>query len=96
MPLIIGIRNWFRRRMADATLYVPADGGQTLGSTSWLWLVVFILLIPFVAVLVLVGLAYEVFVRIDGRLRETAIAWALSSAAAVALLLGLYIVFVSR
>lgn len=75
---------------------MPADGGYSLSSASWLWLVVFILLIPVVALLVLIGLIYELIMRIDGRRLGSTIAWALSSAAALALLLGLYVVFVPR
>lgn len=83
--------------MADASTagMAAADGGSSLSSASWLWLVVFIVLIPVIAVLVLIGLIYELVIRIDGRRLGATVEWGASTAAAVALLVGLYVVFIA-
>lgn len=98
MPLIRGIRAWFGRRMSDATTYASyaGDGGMALSAASWLWLVVLIILIPVIAVLVLIGLIYELVIRVDQRRLGSTVEWALSSAAGLVVLLGLYWVFVLR
>lgn len=73
-----------------------ADGGMSLSSASWLWLVVFIVLIPVIAVLVLIGLIYELVIRIDGRRLGSQAQWLLSSAAGILIVVGLYWVFLRR
>ncbi|MEP7378883.1 MAG: hypothetical protein ABI725_04900 [Chloroflexota bacterium] len=95
MPLINGIRAWFGRRMSDASSYgmAASDGGSSMGSASWLWLIVFIVALPVVAVLVVVGLIYEIVIRIDGRRVGNQVEWAISAAVAAALLAGAYWVF---
>ncbi len=96
MPLIRGIRDWFGRRMSDSTMYgtAAADGGASLSSASWLWLLAFIVLLPVVAVLLLIGLLYEIVIRIDRHRLGSFAEWAISTAAALALLVGLYVAFV--
>lgn len=98
MPLIRAIRKWFGRRLSDATMYgtTAADGGASMSIASQLWLMAFIVLIPVIAVLVLIGLMYELVIRVDGRRLDVFYEWALSSALALALLAGLFVVVVSR
>ncbi|MEP7158959.1 MAG: hypothetical protein ABI797_05995 [Chloroflexota bacterium] len=98
MPLIRGIRAWFDRRMSDASMagMAAADGGASLSSASWLWLIVFIILVPVIAVLVLIGLIYEIVIRIDQHRLGPQVEWLLSSAAGILIVVGLYWVFLRR
>jgi hypothetical protein len=98
MPLIRGIRAWFSRRLDDNTMLATsaADGGASLGSASWLWFIALVVFIPVLAVLVLIGLIYELVIRIDGKRLGSTVEWAVSSALAIALLVGAYWVFLRR
>jgi len=82
--------------MSDASTYgmAAADGGAYLGSASWLLLIVFVVLLPVIAVLVLIGLIYELVIRVDGHRLNRVIEWAISTVAALALLAGLFVVIV--
>lgn len=98
MPLIRGIGAWFARRLNDSTMLATsaADGGSSLGALSWLWFIAFIVFVPVLVVLVLIGLIYELVIRIDGHRLSKAVEWAISSASAVALVVGAYWVFIRR
>jgi len=98
MPVIRGIRAWFGRRMSDASMYgmAAADGGTSMGSASWLWLIAFIVALPLIAVLVLIGLIYELVIRADRHALGKTTEWVVSSGLAIALLIGVYWVLVRR
>jgi hypothetical protein len=76
--------------MADASMtgMAAADGGMSLGSVSSLWLVVFALLLPIIALMVLIGLLYEVVIRVAGRRLPGWLDWLLAGAAGVAIVVG--------
>ena len=81
--------------MNDSTMLATsaADGGASLGAASWLWFIAFVVAIPVLAVLVLIGLIYELVIRLDRHRLGKAVEWAISSASAAALLVGAYWVF---
>ncbi|MEA2677887.1 MAG: hypothetical protein QOJ81_2028 [Chloroflexota bacterium] len=68
-------------------------GVYSQGMGTWLWMIVFIVTLPVIALLVLIGLIYELVIQLDGHRLGTAVEWAISSASAVALLVGAYWVF---
>lgn len=91
MPLIRAIRRSFGRRGQDMDAYgsEPQFGTYSQGNAWWLWLVAFIVLLPLVAFLVVVGLLYELVIRLDrGRRLPAAVVWLISSAAALAIVVG--------
>src|SRR5688500_7750837 len=96
MPLIRGIFAWFTRRLNDSTMLATsgADGGASLGAASWLWFLAFVVFLPVLVVLVLIGLIYEIVIRLDQRRLSKGAEWAISAATAVALLVGAYWVFI--
>ena len=96
MPLLRAIGAWFDRRVRDAEIYgtVAADGGMSQGAMVWVWFLIFIMALPLLAFLGLIGLIYEVIIRLDeGRLGK-AIEWAVSSAVALLVVFGFYWVYV--
>jgi phosphotransferase system glucose/maltose/N-acetylglucosamine-specific IIC component len=94
MPLIKTMRAWIGRRINDTETYYPT--GQI--ENNWtvkqagplLWLLIFILALPVIALLVLIGVVYEAVIRVDARRRLGASTrWAISSAVGIVLAVGI-------
>ena len=102
MPLIRAIGRFFNRRMS---VDVPSEqysdliraearadlggGAGSLGASGMVWAVIMLIALPLIAVLVLIGLLYELLIRVArGRLPHWA-DWLLASAASVALVVGI-------
>ena len=89
MPLIRALHGWDNRRMAVAETSYPT--GQ-LEQTGWMalasgpiWLVLLLVALPVIAAIVLIGLVYEVVVRLDGGTRiPEFLRWAVASVIALA------------
>jgi hypothetical protein len=97
MPLIRALRAWFGRRLEVNEPYQPTPPGMGQQLAPIVWLVVIAFALPLILLLILVGFAYELVVRIDpaGRL-GTPLHWASSAAFGIVLAVGVTALILER
>lgn len=97
MPLIRAMRGFFGRRMTVHETYYPSGRMEHTGmgaqATQLTWLLIVIIALPLIATLILIGLFYELLLRLDPRRwLDNRLRWAVSGTLGVLVAAGLTIV----
>ena len=83
MPLIRALRGWMGRRMAVTETSYPVGrldhAGWGSEATGLTWLVLWLIGLPVIAAILLIGLAYEIVIRVDGARLPEFLRWTIAS-----------------